>query len=145
MKLSYKYITLAKKRDTDERQVFLDEKYSRGVSARKARYIYIYEKNIYRKYEVIMKLKRKEFNNSLWLLIYKDTDVVDVDCVFEHKPSVKELKKLFKELDIDLEQSEIEELVKNETLIFNDDQCQYVLLERTYMFVFTANKIFLRG
>lgn len=35
----YKYITLAKKRDISERQVFLDEKYSRGVSARKARYI----------------------------------------------------------------------------------------------------------
>ena len=83
-----------------------------------------------------MKLKRKEFNNSLWLLIYKDTDVVDVDCVFKHKPRVKELKKLFEELDIDLTKSEIEELVKNEILIFNYGLCQYVLSERTSMFVY---------
>lgn len=86
-----------------------------------------------------MKLKRKEFfNNSIWLLIYKDiNDFVDVDCVFKYKPRVKELKKLFEELDIDLTKSEIEELVKNEILIFNDGLCQYVLLERTSMFVYS--------
>lgn len=78
-----------------------------------------------------MNLKRKEFNNSIWFLVYTDTDCVDIDCVFKHKPTVKDLKKLFEELDIELEQSEIEDLVENEILIFNDDQYKYLLLERT--------------